>query len=96
MDLLQEVGWHRTYNLLRSRCNIHSLVGRLPHPAAGLLDWIRQNGVPVLLASKPWDTKLKTEHFLRGPHSSANNHVEFLEDEYLDFCRKVFLNVTTV
>ena len=86
--LLNKVGWHRTCESLRSRCNIHPQVGLLP--AASLLDRIRRNGVPVLLASEPWGTKLKNERFLRGPHSSANEHTEFLKEEYLDFCQKGF------
>jgi hypothetical protein len=44
----------------------------------------------VLLEAEPWSDKLKTERFLRGPHWSANEYVEFLQEEFLDFCRKGF------
>jgi hypothetical protein len=88
--LLKELGWQRTCDTLRSRCDIHEDVKLLPHPAAPLLERIRRNGVPVVLASEPWSDELKAERFLRGPHKSAEEFLEFLREEYVDFCEKGF------
>jgi hypothetical protein len=46
--------------------------------------------VPVVLATEPWTGPLKDERFQRGPHKSAEEHIEFLQEEYLDFCQKGF------
>jgi hypothetical protein len=43
-----------------------------------------------VLASKPWSDKLKEECFLRGPHKSEDKVLEFLMEEYVDFCEKGF------
>jgi hypothetical protein len=44
----------------------------------------------VLLEAAPWSDNLKAERFLRGPHRSANEYMEFLQEEFLDFCKKGF------
>jgi hypothetical protein len=44
----------------------------------------------VLLETDPWSDELKTTRFLRGPHKSANEYIEFLQEEFLDFCQKGF------
>jgi hypothetical protein len=46
--------------------------------------------VPVILATEPLMDKIKDANFLRGPHKSAEEYIEFLQEEYLDFCRKRF------
>ena len=73
---------------MRGRGDIADNIRSLDHPAALTLDRIRRNGVPVVLKSSPWpDTKL-TACFARGAHRSAYDHVPFLQEEFLDFCRK--------
>jgi hypothetical protein len=42
----------------------------------------------VVLSSAPWSQELRDERFARGPHQSANEHLEFLGTEFLDFCQK--------
>jgi hypothetical protein len=44
----------------------------------------------VGLKDAPWSDELKTTRFLRGPHRSANEFAEFLQEEFLDFCEKGF------
>jgi hypothetical protein len=88
--LMKEIGWHRTCDTLWSRCDIQKDIQLLPHPAALLLEQIRRNGVPVVLASEPWSDELKEERFLRGPHKTADKFLEFLMEEYVDFCKKSF------
>ncbi len=53
---------------MRGRGDIQDDVKDLPHKAAGRLDRVRRNGVPVLLSSAPWSAELKQKRFLRGPH----------------------------
>jgi hypothetical protein len=52
------------------------------------MERIRRNGAPVILSSAPWSEETKQERFDRGPHKSANEFVEFLGVEYLDFLKK--------
>jgi hypothetical protein len=52
------------------------------------MERIRRNGAPVILSSAPWSEETKQERFDRGPHNSANEFVEFLGGEYLDFLKK--------
>jgi hypothetical protein len=81
-NVYRQHGWNRICNELHSRCDIHTSVQELPHPAASLLDRIRRNGVPVVLAAEPWTGELKDERFTRGPRKSADEHIiEFLQKE---------------
>ena len=86
--LLQDVGWHRMCHEMRGRNDISPTVGDLPHPAAPMLNRVRKNGVPCVLTTEPWNTALLDKRFKRGPHKLANEHRAFLQEEFLDFCRK--------
>jgi hypothetical protein len=79
--LLHTVSWNRTCNVMQSCCDIHPDVKYLPHPAAPLLEQIRRDGVPVLLATVPWMEELKEECFLRGPHKLVEEYTKFLQDK---------------
>jgi hypothetical protein len=52
------------------------------------MERIRRNGAPVILSSAPWSEETKRERFARGPHNSADKHIEFLATEFLDFLQK--------
>jgi hypothetical protein len=70
------------------RSDIAADVGKLPQRAALFLHRIRKNGAPVVIQSPPWDQATLEERFNRGPHQLANEHIEFLGEEVLDFLRK--------
>ncbi len=44
----------------------------------------------IVLANEPWSDELKEERFLRGPHKSAEEFLEFLMEEFVDLCKKGF------
>lgn len=60
------------------------------HPAGELLRKFERNGVPVALASPPWDQRTKDERSKRGSHRSCDDHLEFLRGEILEFVEKGF------
>ena len=65
-------------------------IDKLPHPAAPMLHRIAKNGAPVVISSAPWSRELLDERAARGSHASADEHTEFLGEEFLDFGRKGF------
>ncbi len=88
--VLRADGWNACCDRMRGRGDIQDDVKDLPHKAAGRLDRVRRNGVPVLLSSAPWSAELKQKRFLRGPHRSAMEYAVFLAEEFEDFVRKGF------
>ena len=80
----EQFGWHETCRRMRSRSDITEDIGSLPHRAAPL------HGAPVILNSEPWRIELIEKRFRRGPHRSALEYADCLQDEFLDFIRKGF------
>ena len=75
---------------MRGRSDIPEDIGSLPHKAAPLLARLRLHGAPVVLASAPWSPELLHKRFKRGPHKSADDYAEFLQEEFLEFVQKGF------
>jgi hypothetical protein len=44
----------------------------------------------VVHLTEPWTEDLKDKRFQRGPHKSAEEQIKFLQEEYVDFCKKGF------
>ena len=86
----EQFGWHETCRRMRSRSDITEDIGSLPHRAAPLLARLRLHGAPVILKSEPWPIELIEKRFRRGPHRSALEYADFLQDEFLDFVPKGF------
>lgn len=93
VDLAQKsyksFGWNITARLFRSHDAAND-IDKLPHPAAPLLDRMSEKGVPAVLKSEPWSQELLDERAKRGCHTSANDYVDFLQEEFLDFGKKGF------
>jgi hypothetical protein len=70
------------------RGDFHRDVGKIPHPAAHLLNRFRVGGAPVACSGTPWSFNKKAAALLRGPHQSAKQHVPFLRQEFVDMIRK--------
>jgi len=58
------------------------------HPAKHLLQHYKSNGVLVMFHGKPWSEEQPDAAMKRGPHKSANEHVEFLGEDFADMIHK--------
>ena len=58
--------------------NLQSNIGKLPHPAATLLDECRTNGVSYKTRANDWTPNLCREALLRGAHQSAYQYHDFV------------------
>ncbi len=87
---LNEIGWHRTCIELHGRSDIPPNIADINHRAAPVLNRIRRNGVSVVLATEPWHPDLLEKRLHRGPHNSSHEYIDFLGEEFLDFCQKGF------
>ena len=65
-------------------------IGKLPHPAASLLDQYRTSGVPYKTHAEPWTPEQREEALRRGAHQSAYQYLEFVRNEFVDFVKKRF------
>ena len=70
---------------VRGRPHLSSEIEKLDHPAADLLKYYRDEGVPVNMSDEPWDLQTKDACIKRGPHPSAKLHAAFVRDEMADF-----------
>jgi hypothetical protein len=61
---------------------------RINHPARRFLLHLKKHGVPVVLATPPWDKSRTQVAVLRGPHKSAKDHQAFLHTEMADMIEK--------
>ena len=55
----------------------------MQHPAKHLLQHYQINVVPVMFHNEPWSQEKLDAAMKRGPHKSANEHVEFLCEDFL-------------
>jgi hypothetical protein len=87
LQKLRQLGWQAFIRSVQPPSefvqNLHSLC----HPAASLLASMQQDGVPVRLstAATTSETDAAVE---RGPHQSARQHIEFLQQEFSNMERK--------
>jgi hypothetical protein len=90
---LDDLGFTRFVAERRKQSDFHPGVKDLPHKAARFLDHLRKRGANVTLATPPWDEERMDKMMERGPHQSAEKHVEFLREELLDFVKKGFWTI---
>jgi hypothetical protein len=74
----------------RGRSDFCSNVRSLPHKAHCLLHHLGTRGASVLSSKAPLTLEEKDIRMKRGPHQSAQAHIEFLRKEMLDFIKKGF------
>ena len=60
----------------------------LQHPAAHLLTHYKKRGVPIETTTPAWTQGQREAALQRGPHKSAQDHIEFLREEYTDMIKK--------
>jgi hypothetical protein len=85
--LLQSLGWHGLVAHCRPLSNFSQL-DNVPHPACRLLCLYKHRGAPVKFSTPPW-TRLQVKHALScGPHKSAHEYLDYLEEEFADMINK--------
>lgn len=63
---------------------INQGVASIPHPAAQLLETLREFGAPVLMSSPSWSIEELDLAVQRGAHRSTQEHLDFLREEFSD------------
>ena len=87
-EFLAEHGYEALVKERRGRSNLNPDVGKLNHPAAGYLEYIRKHGAPVLSTASPKTPEELQAAVDRGPHPSAEAHAEFLAQEAYEMCQR--------
>ena len=88
VELLQRVGWQRFVKTRRQGGDLSDLENVDQHPAKRLLKIYKHRGVPVKFSSPKWSrTKIKAA-LTRGAHKSCNEHIDFLNEEFVDMIQK--------
>ena len=84
--LIKEMGWDAFVRARRGRNDIGPL--HFHHPANSYLSNIKKHGCPVRFHSAPWSHQRLKKALLRGPHQSCTNHIQFLQEEFVDMIGK--------
>jgi hypothetical protein len=87
---LHEHGLPALIRACRGRSDFSANVRSLPHKAHRLLHHLGTRGAPVPSSKAPLTLEEKDSRMKRGPHQSAQAHIEFLREEMLDFIKKGF------
>ena len=82
--------WEEFVRRQRGRSCLAPGVGKLPHPAAGLLDRLRTDGAPVVFTTPDWDPQRIVAAIERGAHQSARSYQGFLENDMGDMIPKEY------
>ena len=88
VNLLNRLGWTEFVEHRRPRSDLHPNVKDLPHPASRLLHRYQQHGVPIRFHTPPWNQSQIDRALDRGPHRSCHEHIDFLEEEFIDMINK--------
>ena len=87
VELLRRGGWSALVRSRRARGDFASL-DDVEHPARRLLMLYKHRGVPVKVSTPPWSRQRCLDALERGPHKSCAEHIEFLEEEFVDMIKK--------
>ena len=87
VELLRRGGWSALVRSRRARGDFASL-DDVEHPARRLLMLYKHRGVPVKVSTAPWSRQRCLDALERGPHKSCAEHIEFLEEEFVDMIKK--------
>ena len=90
---LDSVGWEELVRSARGTSQLSEGVKGLPHKAGRLLDLLRRKGAGVPMQTAPWTHEQILAAAKRGSHKSARDHMEFVCEELVDFCRQGYWTV---
>ena len=85
-NALKELGWKKFVQLKRGKGDLGPL--NFDHPATRILKQYKLHGVPVKLSTQPWSRAQIQSKLHRGPHKSCHEHLEFLQEEFVDMINK--------
>jgi hypothetical protein len=85
-ESLASLGWEDLVTEARGRTQMADGVGKIPHKAARVLDYLRRKGAGVMMQNPSWTVAHIQHAALRGSHKSARDHAEFVCKELLEFC----------
>ena len=85
--LLKMLGWRGLVQYRRPTGDFASLTN-VPHPARRLLHLYKDRGAPVTFATPPWTRHQVQRALRRGPHKSCYEHLDFLNEEFIDMINK--------
>jgi hypothetical protein len=85
--LLRLLGWHGLVAHRRPLSDFSPL-DNVPHPARRLLRLYKHRGAPVKFSTPPWTRQQVRRALSRGPHKSAHQYLEYLEEEFVDMINK--------
>ena len=80
--------WSDLFHHVKGRSNFSATLERLPHKAKPLLLRYANQGVPVLLSTRPWTLAEKDAAIRRGNHPSTKAYAEFIHSEMTDMRKK--------
>jgi hypothetical protein len=86
-ELVERLGFKKFLVQRRKRGDFNNL-STLKHPAKSILNNYKSDGVPVNFKHGSWSQERLEEALKRGPHKSANEHVQFLTEEFVDMINK--------
>ena len=85
--LLHSLGWHGLVAHRRPLSDL-SMLDNVPHPARRLLRHYKHRGAPVKFSTPPWTRQQIQRALSRGPHNSAHEYLDYLEEEFIDMINK--------
>ena len=85
--LLRKLGWKAFVQHRRQRGDFSAL-DEFDHPAKRLIRHYKNRGAPVKFSTKPWTPGRIKRALQRGPHKSCHEHLEFLQEEFIDMINK--------
>ena len=88
IELLERVGWQKIVKERREGGDLADLSNVDNHPARRLLMLYKHRGVPVKFSSPKWSRSKIKAALSRGAHKSCNEHIDFLNEEFVDMIRK--------
>ena len=80
--------WSDLFHKVKGRSNFSATLQRLQHQARPLLLRYANQGVPVLLSTKPWTSEEKDAAIKRGNHPSTQAYSDFIRSEMTDMRKK--------
>ena len=86
-SLFENLGWKEFVKRKRSGDDFGNL-NKLPHHTRRLLRQYKHRGAPVVVKTEPWTSLTLAEAVKRGPHKSCLDHIDFLEEEFVDMMDK--------
>jgi hypothetical protein len=84
---MRSLGWHGLVAHRQPLSNFSQL-DNVPHLARCLLCLYKHHGAPVKFSTPPW-TRIEVKRTLScGPHKSAHEYLDYLEEEFVNMINK--------